>query len=287
MKLQLSWCLFFLCNIAACISLTHGELLQSLVHEAPIEEINLVYNLLYLSWERSMTTCMTQRICIDGLSTYWNSWHAHAKQRLDPSRAVLVQPAHTIQVLQHACAMQERFSSVNAAYSTIINRALHPLIPLHPVTRYCIEHIRATARIVIREALMQQLDTLKEQIQELFAAQEDTISGSGQHRHFLTSISNYIALQSFTALDETLLERSDQFFRIFIRGQELINQLWYIIESTRAEYYKQNFIQLYVHMKNLPLPDTAFQRMPLAPTMSQQTTTLLTPDIMAYSYACP
>lgn len=67
-----------------------------------------------------------------------------------------------------------------------------------------------------------------------------------------------VGISSFSLFDKKYTTISDYCFKIFVKSQELGNDLWHALETTRAQFYYQLFTRIYDIMIEMQFPKESF-----------------------------
>lgn len=256
-------------------SLTAVDARASLQQATP-QDAQLLLNLIYWSYQRSATTCVTQPILFDAVEQSWQLWLNGATTRRNP-RTPLPYPDVTEIDSYYANIFAQAQTYINSAYINALSYTIEKdsLIESPTILSY-IEKIRSEARIAIAKTIitsLADLETTLASIQTMLTTVQSkkfihtmqTLAKEVQEQkdksfiddgiHFVL---NNLALQAFAQCDKNYLASSDQFFNVLADTQKLYIALWEQLETARANYYQGIYETIYNCMTDLEFPSSSF-----------------------------
>ncbi len=233
-------------------------------------------DLLYASYMRSHMTRMVQREYIKLFSRVGDGWKHIISTRLDPSKddtfdasAITIDTTfiQQLETFQKNCATQSQ-------YTELINRLAddsHEQYPGKTAThinykpcRLLIDELRDSARTVVAESLIEVMDEIQQEIQkahlvisqaaELFKAEGQLKSNNLVNRSITELLWYYVPhlmVKSFINFDNGYTTASKQCLDAYLESQQIGNDIWERIESSRAAYYAAHYNALYSIVQKL------------------------------------
>jgi len=220
-------------------------------------DAQLALNLLYYSYERSMSTCTMQEEYMHYLRGVWNQWHSCAQRRFNPSRL-----SHNTNN-QIVSSDTTHFHTIATRYAQITNDAYHNSQIVSPHLRALIEQTRAASRSYALSTIWDTYSTTAASLFHELITQESLCheleeSLTSHEKTIAPLVLGYCAAASFDTIDQAFLNQSDMLFTKFISLQEMYNTLWNTIETTRAAFYYARYEEWYMIMKEYNFPAESF-----------------------------
>lgn len=245
-----AWIAQFLCN-------SDGTLRES------IHDINIICNLLYLSFQRSSITLKAQKHAVELLRVGWQGWQNVAQRRRNPSKPI-PHPAAAKSLPLHAddfyLFLQEH-ERISSAYDTLLEQVLKQDILENHFLKMAIEEIREESRTAVTHALLNvqsHIIELSEYIKTKRSLAIDDIEQEidatrSQLVSYLQENIPLLAFNSFAKADNLFIKTSQMQWETLITSQELSNIVWESVEKARAEFYHAYYRAVYEKLQILGL----------------------------------
>lgn len=244
---------------------------QDIAPHLTAHDARLLLNLLYWSYKRSAQTCIVQREALTSLNQHWKTWQVCAERRFDPSSSV---PHDHSAATACASYMRERarFHTIHTTYMQVISTTTAESSYTSPRLFEFVQELRSSARLDVANELWNHFSEVREQLQKEFLAHQELLRnhlplGSSLspayktgdvHDRGIFDIFTSMAAFSFQEFDEIFISRSDQLFGYFITLQQLFNELWTTIETTRANFYRSYFMTVRTYLITHAFPKECF-----------------------------
>lgn len=228
------------------------------------DDLQIIANLLYVSYQRSLCTLESQDVAIKTVQTVWHGWQNIAQTRMNPSKKAPYKISATEQkkLFQDFLLCQERHANIANLYANTTEYILHEHTFTNPRSHDAIVAVRSHAREVVVSAFYD----AKKILAGLFNVAQDALQRDVlwddekelvSRFDLLSSVWNYIpsaALNSFLETEKIYTKASEQTWNVLQSIQSVNQELWNIIETERASYYLAYYNQLYARMA-LECPD--------------------------------
>ena len=213
-------------------------------------DLELIANLFYFSFLRSVATLEAQDVAYQTLETVWQGWQNIAQTRMNPSLAAPYEVDFSKQELLFKRFIDVQFSHriVGIAYAQcaqaiVKDNFLHDAHSLKSVG-----NVREEARTIIIQAVLD----VKKILGELYhyashhlraieiTPEEDDI----MRFDFFDTVSQYIpffAMKSFIEAERINTQASEQSWEIVRTITSVSKQIWDAIEIARASYYLAHY----------------------------------------------
>jgi hypothetical protein len=249
---------FFVPLFSQIESATINNNLRDSVKDASLEDTRFFLNLVYWSYQRSQTTILAQDAALQQLTASWKLWQNCAQTRINPTRALPYPAIVEVSSMTFNKAAQAQFHA-HAAYAHITEQVLKQSLIKNKKMNAYIVAMREQARQKAAQAVLDSLAAFYDSMQH---TQQDLIQCAQSFhptKSIITDGVNYLlsgfGLPSFSTLDKQYNKKSDQLMSSILKSQELFNQVWFHIETARANFYKQIYTELVtlIHELNLPI----------------------------------
>jgi hypothetical protein len=228
------------------------------------DDLQIIANLLYVSYQRSLCTLESQDVALKTMQTVWHGWQNIAQTRMNPSKKApyKVSTAEQKKLFQDFLLWQERYTHIADRYANTTEYILHEHTFTNPRSHDAIVAVRSHAREVVISAFYD----AKKILAGLFNVAQDALQRDVlwddekelvSRFDLLSSVWNYIpsaALSSFLETEKIYTKASEQTWNVLQSIQSVNQQLWNIVETERASYYLAYYNQLYARMA-LECPD--------------------------------
>jgi hypothetical protein len=253
--------IIFCIMIMPCIVRGTADEVRAALATCSYRDAQLTLNLWHYSYQRSRSTCVMQAAFLAYLSQAWNAWYQCAQRRFNPSRL-----QDTVDIIPELPRQSSDFHLIATRYAYITQDAYHASQIVSPRIRALIEQTRAESRSLTLSVLWEEfsqasaplLAQLAEQLDACDALQDTIPTAPPYDKNLVSSALGYLAAASFDHVDATFLEQSNLLFEKFIAVQDAYNQLWRMIETTRAYFYRARYLEWYRIMQELEFPEEVF-----------------------------
>lgn len=225
---------------------------------ATLDDLQLIANLFYFSYLRSIQTINAQAAARKAFESLWSGWQNIAHTRMNPSLPV----PHALDFEQQQkhylefCKAQQEHRRIGQAYSQIaqITTKEHYL---SASTQEGILRLREHARTVVAQAFLDAkkiVGNLYEIATQGLRHPED--STEILRFDVLETISYYLpilSMQSFIDAEKAQLKISQQSYEVIHTMLEVNMTIWDTIETARASYYMAHYNALSEYMVRLSI----------------------------------
>lgn len=203
------------------------------------QDLQLVANLFYFSYLRSVTTIEAQAAARLMLEAMWHGWQNIAQTRMNPALKppYLVDPSEQEKRYKAFLDMQKKHRIVGTTYSHIAQATVKEHY-LSKDVENAILNVRERARAVVAQAF---LDAKKIAGQLYQLASQGLRSPDDQMRFdVLDTISYYVpmlSMQTFIDAEKAQLKASEHSWQIIDTMIQVNMTIWDTIETERAAFY--------------------------------------------------
>jgi len=212
----------------------------------PKEDLQMIANLCYFSFQRSHATLKAQQKALRLLSTIWNGWQNIAHTRLDPSQNT----PHTIKQAEKNLSCPE-FWTLHDEHRTLGKTYSHTveiIVDAEAVTTVkalnAIKTMRSESRAVVAQALVD----IKKLLGKLFHEPAKKSTSCKKGLELLNYLWDYIpklALLSFSEADKLNNKVSQDGWTVLHTIQDVSSRTWQALEEARASFYLARYNALY------------------------------------------
>lgn len=227
---------------------------QHLEQKITPQEMNLIANLLYFSYQRSKTTLDAQNSALKNLDTLWKGYQNIAQTRLDPSKKA---PHPYLQQtnLTKFWSMHDEHIQWNQKYVKIIELLCD--VKTNTLFKTECAHttifaVRARARAIMLAAMCDLPLIFKELILYFTDTPRKSTAKKGWFASFWEQLP-HVSANSFAQTDKFQIAVSEDAWLILKKTQDVHGAIWHAIETARAEFYATYYQELYEAMLYLDL----------------------------------
>jgi hypothetical protein len=218
-------------------------------------DLQIVANLLYISYQRSLCTLESQDAALKTVQSTWHGWQNIAQTRMNPSKKApyKISTAEQKALFQNFLLWQERHALTASVYANATEHILHEHTFTDSRSLDAIIAVRSHAREVVvsafydaKKILAGLFNVAQEALQRdaLWDDEKELVS----RFDLLSNVWNYLpsaALSSFLETEKIYTKASEQTWNVLQSIQSVNQQLWNIVETERASYYLAYYNQLY------------------------------------------
>lgn len=217
------------------------------------EDLQIVANLAYFSYLRSITTLQAQEAGMAALQEVWHGWHNITQTRLNPAHAVpyAIDPALQTKIFTRFTKLQTAHHVVGMAYVHSVNDIMSGSLLQSAQAPYAVDRLRNAARAEVLEtflSLKNQMDVLQDCINSMLKKDISEFIDNSERwslSEILLSFLPGFALSSFLALEKCYTTASKETWTAFSKLQDINVAVYTAIEQTRASFYLAHYRQLY------------------------------------------
>jgi hypothetical protein len=270
---------------------THEWILMHASTASP-EDLQLLLNVMYVSWQRQQALVNVQEKALELLNNFWQAWHVIAYTRRNPSHAHKddIQPPTLAGVFRRFNSLYDRYLITTATYDTMLNIIKDGDYSPHVRSALAdVKHNDRTASVQILQTLRESFNSQSKQAYEFiqYAAQQlpflyatDAVPKKSIFSWNIPSPFMLAAINIFARFDNMFVATSDRCWEALLSSQRIGNVLWHALATMRATFYKTYYDSLYHAMQRRGIQKSPFylmfNRYGLIPT-TQQTITLPLP----------
>jgi len=243
--------------------------------------IQIIVNLIYLSWYRSAITIKAQQEILEALNIIWKGWQNIAQTRLDPSIDLpySITPEQQEPVYKRFWTLSRDHRSIGITYTYAVKMILEKQILDEMLALDGIAAIRDKARKVVIESLLDirkqlgeffHIDNKNQELSENNPSVQQTVDPDIDLDETKKSINlaDYIyayipqlTLHSFVEATNLHNLLSENGWMALKTIQEIGNQTWKTIEEARTDFYHAYYTALFNAIKKYKLPDLSLMLM--------------------------
>ena len=222
------------------------------------EELQMIANLTYLSFKRSLFTLKAQEKSLQTLDTLWKGWQNIAQTRMDPS---IEQPYYITETeksyenIVQFWQLHDEHRKVGLAYSHAIKDIVDGKTLITVYAHDSVNTMRNQARTVVAHSLL----NVKNYVGELFHTTETKFQKILSYINFIWTYLPKLALHSFVEANKTNDSVSEESWEIIMKIQNVGKHTWQIIEQDRASFYLAFYKAIWHSMKKLNLEPNYFK----------------------------
>lgn len=227
-------------------------------------DLQLVLNLLYLSYLRSQTTLLAQEQAIQSLQNTWQATQNIIQTRRNPSKETPY--PHVKESIERNQSQLETLHAQHLHIGTIYATALELIIngsiisnsrlhdgiqAIRQAARRAIAHALTDVRSHLNAILNMRSSTVKKQIKKIINHVDDYIQSQTSTRSF--KIADFIwglmpefTLKSFVKADTLTITLSDKWWTAQIQLLKLSNIIWKTLETARTQLYLDYYKAVYI-----------------------------------------
>lgn len=229
------------------------------------QDLQVLLNVLYLSYVRSNITLEAQSDGLHALQTSWQTFQNIIQLRRNPSIELpYVIDEHTYMTDMNALYdLQIKHHRIGKMYAYAIETFLHGTLVTDAHLIKGIQEIRNDSRRSIAHALSntrEYLDTILHMCIDKSNINEDSVESSKSFANILNksfSIGDYIwalipnmALNSFVKTDDLTITMSEEWWKALYQLFNISNMIWKPIERARAELYLDHYKAVYLEAQS-------------------------------------
>jgi hypothetical protein len=208
-----------------------------------LPEVQLLLNLIYLSYKRSQMTVEIQPLALHAFSELWSKWSHIINTRLDTSKEI-PQIMYSEQENNPSLSFWEayiNYCTTIKKYNAAVQTMLHGTI-CNDTTHGAILALRSQAREIVTAALTD----IHYHLNNTSSTKQRMV------QNILNLVSCYIPSfmeQSFIKANQINITMSEEAYKVLQYTQEIGNYTWHTIETARSHFYKIYYYALYAFMK--------------------------------------
>jgi len=221
------------------------------------KEMQLIANLIYLSFERSLNTLQTQEQALKTLNTFWKGWQNIAQTRMDPSISLPYDIPEQAKQYEHMMQFWHRHDEhrkTGLTYTHAVKNIVDGRSLITVYARDSVDSMRNQARSVIAQSLL----NVKNYVGDLFYSQ-NKFQKILSYINFIWDYLPKLALSSFVEANKTNDLVSEESWEILMKIQNIGTYTWKIIEQDRASFYLAYYKAIWHSMKKLNLETDYFK----------------------------
>jgi len=221
------------------------------------KEIQLIANLVYLSFKRSLCTLQAQEAALKAMDTFWKGWQNIAQTRMDPS---ITQPYYipehdkSYENITQFWQLHDKHRKIGLAYSHAVKNIVNGNSLITIYARDGVDTMRNQARTVVAHSLI----NVKNYVGELFYT-EKKYQKILSYMNFIWAYLPKLALHSFVEANKKNDLVSKESWEILMKIQNVGKYTWQIIEQDRASFYLAFYKAIWHYMKELHLEQDYFK----------------------------
>jgi len=212
----------------------------------PKEDLQLIANLCYFSFQRSHATLKAQQHALLLLSALWNGWQNVAHTRLDPSKNVPHAISNTEKKLsaKDFWMLHDQHYTIGKAYSKTVETIVNSDALITTKALNGVKNMRSQARGVVAQALVD----VRKLLGKLFhdpAKKSVPIKKGFELLNHLWAYIPQLAVYSFAEADKLNNRVSEDGWMVLHTVQDVGSKTWNAIEEARASFYLAHYNALY------------------------------------------
>lgn len=231
---------------------------QSLAAVKDIEELTLIANILYWSYERALANIRVKEAHLTLIRYSWQLLDSLTRARSNPVLEQTLQTDTDI-LISHAKAIKtavDHFRSVGNIYHMGIKKVVRDTANRPTATKVYLTLMQDRARRAVARSLAHEIKQFKPL---LLQTAQTVLPFITQYRLFGTkklihSVKEFLpklATGSFMALDAHYSSLSQKQWQKFYATQEASYRIWQAIESARAQFYYERYKELALYLKTI------------------------------------
>ena len=251
-------------------TLEQDEWLSACIAPLAPQELQLIANVLYISWQRQELTDAVQDAALTMLDASWRSWHAIAYTRRNPSHTMSddIIPQKLAATHNHFNKLYERYRTVNSTYDKMLTLLAEQqekqsmqdaLSMIKHQGRLATINILRTAIDLFHHESTQSFELLQKVTLQLPVF--SVLSSKNIITDVLAMPMAMLIIQSFAISDNKYVMTSSRCWQALLASQQASNTLWRALARTRAQFYKKHYSHVYHTMKQQRLACSNFQLM--------------------------
>src|ERR1700733_2474201 len=225
-------------------------------------ELQIIANLFYFSYLRSVITIHAQKSALSLLDQTWQGWHAIAQTRMNPSVSITHTANPTLLIsLAHDFAQKEILHrSLGRSFAHAAQTAVKDSYLSEPLQK-AIVALRERARTIVIKTFLD----VKETLGPLFdIAYKSILDNYEDDTHedlrskildTLGHIIPAIAAKSFIEAEKCNIQASKEAWNILFKMNNITAQVWDSIERARAAYYAAHYRNIVAIINSYPIHD--------------------------------
>jgi len=225
----------------------------------PHEDLQLIANLCYVSFQRSHFTLEAQACALKTLSSVWNGWQNIAQTRLTPAK----QTPHTISekeknFLKTFWNLHGKQQKSAKAYAYAVDAIVDTEMLRTTIASTAVSVMRSQARSIVAQALVD----VKKLLGDLFFTSQKKGILAEKALNLLDHLKTYIpqlAVYSFSEADTISTYASEDGWKALYTIQDVGVKTWEAIENARAEFYRSRYNSVVDIIKKNKLPKSCFE----------------------------
>jgi len=220
-------------------------------------DIQIIANLMYLSWARSAVTIKCQNEMLSMLNTMWKGWQNIAQTRLDPSVDQPYSiPKEQQKKINRFWLLAARHRTIGRTYSYAINMVLEKQFVENRYVLDGVANMRNNARTIVLDSLLD----IRRQLGQFFAIdhnkspeenyeliEQPTLEKNKGIKlfDFISAYIPQLALSSFIEANNLQNIVSEEGWNALKTVQDVGNYTWKEIETARANFYATYYTALF------------------------------------------
>jgi len=221
------------------------------------KEMQLIANLIYLSFQRSKCTLEAQEKSLRTLESFWKGWQNIAQTRMDPSVTqpfTISEADKSYETIMQFWQLHDKHRQVGLTYTHAVKNIVDGKSLITIYARDGVDAMRNQARTVIAHSLL----NVKNYVGELFY-NEKKFQKILSYVNFIWDYLPKLALSSFVEANKTNDLVSEESWEILMKIQKIGKHTWQIIEQDRASFYLAFYKAIWHSMKKLNLEGQYFK----------------------------
>lgn len=225
------------------------------------KDLQLMLNILYVSYERSYITIKAQENAVSSLDVAWHVFQNILQTRRNPSKEV---PYYTdreafMNSMNTLFDMQEMHLHIGSTYAhaldLVMNGALltdknllEGIKKLREQSRRAIVHSLTDVNEYVDALLHTRSNNIDEQVKSMVNYVDEYSEGIKKNlliADYLWSLVPYLGVNSFVKADDLTVTMSEQWWKTLMQMVSISNFIWRSVETARATLYLEYYKALY------------------------------------------
>jgi len=221
----------------------------------PEEDLQLIANLCYFSFQRSHLTLKAQARALKTMSSVWNGWQNIAQTRLNPSKIAPHKIAQQEKSSEKFWSLHDAHQNIGAAYAHAVNAIVDTELLKTTKAAKAVSVMRSQARAVVAQALVD----VRTLLGNLFQTKKGIVKKGVALFDYLKSYLPQLAVFSFSEANTLNNVVSEDGWSVLFTIQKIGARTWRAIEEARASFYLARYNGLIKVMSKNNLPKKYFE----------------------------
>lgn len=231
------------------------------------EELQMLANVVYFSWQRNEATLRAQEDALVMLDHMWRAWHAIAFTRRNPSHIILndCTPTMLDTIHRRFYLGYKRYRSLSKTYDVMTTIVAQQ--PTSTTFKSALAAVKTNARLASLNVLHHIIELFNSESDKAYERLNQAICQVPKlafiwwgikkscFTSFLTAPLIPSALQAFALFDNQYIAASSACWEALLSSQKATNLLWNRVAKIRASFYEAHYRVIYraMQQRNLPL----------------------------------